>query len=266
MALTGSRAAFHPDVDQVGRCREVVVPQAVVHGLEVPDALAGARIEADDALREQVVARPVPAVVVVRRCRQRYVYVAELLVRARPGPHVRVSRCIPTTDGPGLIAVSHVSLPNSPSWGTVRKIHNCSPVRTSKPRTSPGGARLRAGMARADDIHDCRADHDDVVDDNRRRSPAERIDVAVEALPEVDLATLAEVGEAHAGAGVERHEIFADDGQHARLVAPAGRPSTRRRGSGARAGTARRRGPAARRTRAPRPSWRRAPPPCRGRC
>ena len=44
------------------------------------------------------------------------------------------------------IAVSQVSLPNSPSCGTVRKAHTCSPVRTSKPRTSPGGACLRAGI------------------------------------------------------------------------------------------------------------------------
>ena len=54
------------------------------------------------------------------------------------------------------IAVSHVSLPNSPSCGTVRKIHTCSPVRTSKPRTSPGAASFMAGccgltMSRTDD-------------------------------------------------------------------------------------------------------------------
>ena len=43
-------------------------------------------------------------------------------------------------------AVSQVSLPGSPSRGMVRKIQRCSPVRTSNPRTSPGGISLRAGM------------------------------------------------------------------------------------------------------------------------
>ena len=43
-------------------------------------------------------------------------------------------------------AVSHVSLPNSPSCGMVWNIQTCSPVRTSKPRTSPGGISFIAGM------------------------------------------------------------------------------------------------------------------------
>ena len=45
-----------------------------------------------------------------------------------------------------LMAVSQVSLPGSPSWGTVWKIQICSPVLTSKPRTSPGGISFIAGM------------------------------------------------------------------------------------------------------------------------
>ena len=42
-------------------------------------------------------------------------------------------------------AVSHVSLPGSPSRGMVWKIQACSPVRTSKPRTSPRGISFMAG-------------------------------------------------------------------------------------------------------------------------
>ena len=60
-------ASVDGDVEQVGRGREVVVPQPVVHRLEVPDALARLAVDADDALGEQVVARPHPAVPVVRR-------------------------------------------------------------------------------------------------------------------------------------------------------------------------------------------------------
>ena len=43
-------------------------------------------------------------------------------------------------------AVNQVSLPGSPSRGMTWKIQTCSPVRTSKPRTSPGGISFIAGM------------------------------------------------------------------------------------------------------------------------
>ena len=56
---------------------KVVVPHAVVHGLEVPHALAGPDVEGDEALGEEVVAEPVPAVVVVGRGAGRQVDVAE---------------------------------------------------------------------------------------------------------------------------------------------------------------------------------------------
>ena len=37
------------------------------------------------------------------------------------------------------LSCSHVSMPNSPSRGTVWKVHNNLPLVGSKPRTSPGG-------------------------------------------------------------------------------------------------------------------------------
>ena len=49
--------AVDGDVDQVGRGRQVVVPQAVMDDLEVPDPLAGRHVEADEAFAEEVVAR-----------------------------------------------------------------------------------------------------------------------------------------------------------------------------------------------------------------
>ena len=45
-------APVHVDVDQVGRGRVVVVPDVVMHGLEVPAALAGLDVEGEDAGRE----------------------------------------------------------------------------------------------------------------------------------------------------------------------------------------------------------------------
>src|SRR5690606_27038886 len=58
-------AAIHLDVDQVGGGRIVEIPYAVVHRLEVPDTFAGTRVQADDALAEQVVAWSMAAVEVV---------------------------------------------------------------------------------------------------------------------------------------------------------------------------------------------------------
>ena len=57
-------ASVHRDVDQVGCGGVVVVPDVVVHGLEVPAALAGPHVEGQDARREEVVARVETAVVV----------------------------------------------------------------------------------------------------------------------------------------------------------------------------------------------------------
>ena len=51
------RAAVDGDVGQNRRRRHVVVPERMVHELEVPLPLAGLQIDADEALGKQVVAR-----------------------------------------------------------------------------------------------------------------------------------------------------------------------------------------------------------------
>ena len=94
--------AVHVDGQQRRGGGQVVVPEAVLHGLEVPDPLAGAGVEADDGLREEVVAEAVSAVVVVARRPDR----ADRRVRVRrrgtsaprrscgpPGPRRRPPRC-----------------------------------------------------------------------------------------------------------------------------------------------------------------------------
>ena len=56
------RLAVDGDVDQVRRCRRVVIPKPVMHELEVPDLLAGGDIEADQALAIEAVARTIATV------------------------------------------------------------------------------------------------------------------------------------------------------------------------------------------------------------
>ena len=59
-----ARLAVDRDVEKVRRHRRVVVPDVVVHELEVPLPHAGLHVDRDDAVREQVVARTMAAVFV----------------------------------------------------------------------------------------------------------------------------------------------------------------------------------------------------------
>jgi hypothetical protein len=57
--------AVRTDREELGRVRQIVVPQIVVHGLEVPEAFSGPGIERDDAVGEQVRPEAVATVKVV---------------------------------------------------------------------------------------------------------------------------------------------------------------------------------------------------------
>jgi hypothetical protein len=54
-------AAVLREGDEGGRGREVAVPDVVLHRLEVPHALAGRRVQAEDAVRVEVVAWRFPS-------------------------------------------------------------------------------------------------------------------------------------------------------------------------------------------------------------
>ena len=58
------RSSVNRDVEKVGRRRQVVVPQAMVDELVVPDTLAGLDVETEEGVGEQVVAEALPAPVV----------------------------------------------------------------------------------------------------------------------------------------------------------------------------------------------------------
>ena len=95
--------AIDRDVDQRRRRRKVVVPQPVVHHLKMPDPLTGGGIQTNQALREQIVAQPMPTVPVVGRGPDRQIHVAEFLVSAHDGPHIRVARIAPRVVLPGVV-------------------------------------------------------------------------------------------------------------------------------------------------------------------
>ena len=82
--------AVDRDVGKRGRSDGVVVPQIVMHHLEVPGQLAGLRVERDEAVRIEVVPGSPAAVVRHGRRAERNVDEAQLLVGAerRPRRHV----------------------------------------------------------------------------------------------------------------------------------------------------------------------------------
>ena len=188
----------------------------------MPDAFAGPGVDGDQALREQVVAGPVPAVVVVGRRRQREIDVAEFRVAGRVRPHVRVAAVLPRhavvhrVDAPGLdpelvLQRDGVERPEVLARAYVVAAHVAA------------GRLLVGDPLIGGDVLDVGADDHHVVDDDRRRVPVELRERADEAETQVHLARFAEAGIPLAGAGVQRHELRAQGRDDPRLV-PVGPP------------------------------------------
>src|SRR4030095_11528748 len=75
-----------------------------MHGLKMPDALAGLRLQTDQRFGEQVIAQPMSAVPVVGRRAGGQIDVTQFLVDAHPCPDVSVAGVLPRLVLPGLIA------------------------------------------------------------------------------------------------------------------------------------------------------------------
>ena len=216
-------AAVHRDVDELRRGRKVVVPQPVMDGLEVPHPLAGVGVEADDALREQVVAEPVAAVEVVRRRRDRQVDVAKFLVDRHHVPDVRVAAVLPGVVLPCVDAV-------------LALLRN----RVEDPLHLAGAHVVAADVSRRRrltdrTVADDGSDHDRVADDGRRRAVGDRarVDPAPEVglapfRQQVDLAVDPEAADGLPGQAVDRDQSPVVGGQEdPRFVATAAIPFDR---------------------------------------
>ena len=68
----------------------------------MPDALAGAGIEADDAVAEQVVPGPIAAVEIIARCAEGQINVPEIVIGADHGPDVGPTELPPRSRFPGI--------------------------------------------------------------------------------------------------------------------------------------------------------------------
>ena len=93
--------AIHGDVDQVRRHRRVVIPDVVMHHLEVPLPLARLRIQCDQRVAEQVVAGAMAAVFVHQRHADGDVDHSEVRIGGIRGPRIVLAH----TFGAGCRAV-----------------------------------------------------------------------------------------------------------------------------------------------------------------
>ena len=172
-----------------GGAREVVVPHAVMHALEIPLRSCRSSLRARRCFRRtgcRPAASPPYQSLVGRRLRQ-----VDWPSSSSPliGPQTL------TLPVYAQESFSHVSLPDSPGRGIACHSHSCLPVRTSiaadvARAASPSSTRTRGAV----DVGDVRPDHDDVAhDDAWPGPPGERLDAALLSLAEIDLATVAEL-------------------------------------------------------------------------
>ena len=84
--------------------RKIAVPDVVMHRLEMPDALAGVRVEREQAIREEIVAEAVAAVEIECRRAGRHEHDAALHIDGHAGPVVRGADRFLGIGRPGVVA------------------------------------------------------------------------------------------------------------------------------------------------------------------
>src|SRR5260370_24541745 len=104
--------------EQLRRYREIVVPQIVMDGLEVPQALARARIQRQQRIAKQVVPFAVASVEIVARGPQREICDAPFLVDRQLAPVVHAAAGLSGFGTPTLLtqfsrALTPVDAPNT---------------------------------------------------------------------------------------------------------------------------------------------------------
>ncbi len=200
--------AAHLQVDQRGLRGHVVVPQVMVHGLEVPAHLAAVQVQRDDGGRVLLHRRAaVAAPLVGRLIAHGHVHHAERFVHAGDGPAVgRVGRVRAAgRQGRRVIGVAGVPVPDQRSGVDVERADHARLL-------------LHRGVVQ----HRAAHDHEALRDHHgRRRIVGARAQVG-HALPQVDLPrAAAEVGAYGSAFGVERDHASIGRG-HEELGAAGG--------------------------------------------
>src|SRR5262249_17803879 len=88
---------------QYGRCRQIVIPQVVMHDLIMPAALAGRRVECDHAVGEQVLPQPLPSVEIERRRSGAREHEPAPLIDAETTPYIGAASGLRRITFPGVV-------------------------------------------------------------------------------------------------------------------------------------------------------------------
>ena len=197
--------AGNGDVHQQRRRREVVVPDLVMDGLEVPFHLAGLEVNRHQALPYKPVAGPLTAIEVRRRRFNRQVGEAGFRIGGHFGPDAGVAGVFRRAFEPGVVAGltllrNGVKFPELPAG------------------THVVGARRALVVAitrRRETFPERRADQHHVAGHGRRRLPADfagnqvGLDLLIIVRLQVDGAVVAEGADALPGLGVQRDQQVA---------------------------------------------------------
>ena len=186
--------AVNLDVDQGRRRGQVVVPETVMHRLEMPNPLAGLRIDTHQALREQIVSQSVTAVPIVGRRANRQVDITQVQVSAHHGPHIGVAAVAPRAVLPG-VCTQLTALRNGMEY----------------PALLPGADIESAHVPRGHlfvsrPIHNRGADDHDIADNHWSRDDAVVffIDFAAQSFGQINRAAVSETRIRQTGLGIER--------------------------------------------------------------
>src|SRR5262249_5662701 len=92
------------DRQQLWRIGGIVIPEIVMHELEVPEALAGAQVEREQRIAEESLAFAIGAVEIIGRRAEREVADAALFVDRDFTPRVHAADVRPRIPGPSVVA------------------------------------------------------------------------------------------------------------------------------------------------------------------
>src|SRR5262245_57785108 len=94
-----------PDRNQIGSCRQIAVPDVVVHCLKVPDSGACGRVNRQNTIGEQVRSLPV-ATPEIERCRTSgQEHQTTLLIDSDATPGIGATRPLPSVWRPSIVSV-----------------------------------------------------------------------------------------------------------------------------------------------------------------
>src|SRR5579864_6130074 len=184
---------------------KVAIPEIVLHGLKMPDALAGRGLQSDQRVGEQIVAQTVGSVEIEGRRAGRHEDQAALFIHAHARPVVRRAAVFPGVLGPGFI----------PEFAGMRN-------GVKAPANFSGADVERADVAgRTREIlaHEAADDEQVAIDDawgcGRNRNLTR---IAPKSLAEIDAAGIPETGDGCAGLGIERIQIMPRDEENALIL------------------------------------------------